>query len=133
MAEIAPIGGKKKIRGKWYRKEKAPGDYCTGCHFFPGCPLPNMISDVRKAVEHGGSECDGTIWLRTTAPKKAPAKPKAPNKATWSTKFLHIHPKSTKADLAKLLQESVDQINSLGIQLVRAQNTIATLRKKAAK
>ena len=64
---------------------------------------------------------------------KAPTKLKAPAKPVWSRKFCYIHPKSTKAALVKLLRETVDQLNETGTKLVAAQNTIATLRKKAAK
>lgn len=72
----------------------------------------------------------GLVWNGVVP--KAPAKPKAP-KPVWSTKFLSIHPKSTKADLVKLLQETVDQLNETGTKLVAAQNTITRLKKKVSK
>lgn len=63
---------------------------------------------------------------------EALAKLKA-TKPVWTKKSPNIHPKSTKADLAKLLQETVDQLNDIGTKWAKAQNTINTLKKKVAK
>jgi len=93
-----------------------------------------------------GTKCAGTMYStidkgcgliycrKIAAPKtrKAPAIPK-PSEVVWTKKFLSIHPKATKADLTKLLHEAMGQLNDIGIKWAKAQNTINTLKKKAAK
>lgn len=67
---ICEIGEHKKIKGKWYRKEKATHgfDCCAGCAFYTGdCPG----FSVSLSIENGGSECSGTIWGKPKPTKPA--------------------------------------------------------------
>lgn len=65
---ICEIGEHKKIKGKWYRKEKAT-HVCVRCAFYTGdCPG----FSVPLSIENGGSECSGTIWVKDPACKPKP-------------------------------------------------------------
>lgn len=138
MGTICRVGDiKKHPDGKRYRKAKLSksGHDCTGCsHFEAGCPLPCVAGKVDKPIEDGGSECSGSIWkLVPSNLKKHLAKAPTDPKHVWQTKFLHIHPKSTRAKLSELLLDSVNQINVLGTENAKLKNQIALLKKKGSK
>lgn len=68
---ICEIGEHKKIKGKWYRKEKATHGFagCARCAFYTGdCPG----FSVSLSIENGGAECNGTIWVKDPACKPKP-------------------------------------------------------------
>lgn len=70
---ICEIGERKKIKGKWYRKEKATHGFagCDRCAFYSGdCPGLS----ISLSVENGGAECSGTIWVKDPARKPKPTK-----------------------------------------------------------
>ena len=140
-AKIAPIGGKKKIRGAWYKKAAATL-ICTGCDLHPctgpgKAPWEGLTSD---AIEIGGSECFGTIWVATDPPNdiaKTPTatKPKAPKptgKATWTAKGLpEMSIRTTKRQIRDHLELAIMEINALGTENAKLKNAIARMKRSA--
>ena len=67
--KICAIGEKKLIDGKWYEKAAATNE-CDNCVFLELGACPNGASnDLGTAIEDGGVECMGTIWIDCDQPQ----------------------------------------------------------------
>lgn len=75
--------------GKWYRKEAAVFN-CDGCAY-----SGLRCSRISEAVEDGGSECFGSIWVGPVDPPSAPEPAACPIQITeeeWAQAWHRIGP-----------------------------------------
>ena len=120
--------GEKKINGKRYVKRPAVVVWsCKGCSVASspdGCHLYAKTCSTHLAIEDGGAECFGTIWVACDPPK--PAK----KLAKWTPRTIKIPAKTTRAVLVDLVHECVAEINQLGTENAKLKNQIAKGKAK---
>lgn len=63
LSRVCAIGETKEINGLLYRKRPVNNEGCVECAFFTvNCPGDSNKGGI-EAIEDGGSECYGTIWV----------------------------------------------------------------------
>ena len=108
MAKICAIGERKIVLGVLCEKQKATA-LCLGCYASGPCHC-KLTGDMDTAVEDGGRECAGSIWV-----KVAEATP-ALIAAAWARQAVATLPELPEsltgptAELAKLAKAGVELI-----------------------
>lgn len=64
LSKICAIGEVKSIKGNRYKKAPVNDYGCAACAFFTvECPGDTSSIGEITAIENGGSECRGAIWV----------------------------------------------------------------------